>query len=89
MEPSQIRGAGPVYWAITTNPARRWVELGFVREIDPPYRWGKGLRVKLGSERTLDFGLCRRRKYEHPYEAIQAAVDGRDVDTRPPEIGDW
>lgn len=88
MEPSQIRGAGPFYWSVTNNPARHWVERGFVREIDPPYRWGKGLRIKLG-QRTFDFGLCRARKFEHPYEAIEAAVEGRDTGAKPPDIGDW
>lgn len=86
---SQIHGVGFFYWAITRNPARHVIERGFIREVDPPYRWGKGIRVQLGKRHALELGVCRRRKFEHEYDAVREAVGGRDIYVPPPDIGDW
>ena len=87
-EQSNIRGIAFVYVFKTRNKGR-WIERGWIREIDPPYRWGQGVRIRLSRSRWLELGLCRRRSFDNPYEAVREDLGGRDLAVPPKTIGDW
>jgi hypothetical protein len=84
----QIHGLGPVYFFATDKGESRLIQRGFVREIDPPYRRGRGVQWRFFG-RVVGLGLCRRKKFANDYEATKAALEAHDVDADAPKIGDW
>jgi hypothetical protein len=59
--------------------SRSWVV-----EIEPPFRAGKGIRLRLGS-RAFHLGVCR----PTPAETPMGLLGGGVVDTTPEDIGKW
>lgn len=59
--------------------SRSWVV-----EIDPPFRSGKGFRVRLGS-RAFHLGVCR----PNPDGGPMGLLGGSEVGTTPEDIGKW
>lgn len=59
--------------------SRSWVV-----EIEPPFRSGKGFRVRLGS-RAFHLGVCR----PNPGTGPMGLLGGDVVDTTPEDIGKW
>lgn len=88
----QVHGIGLFYFVVHRNKPQHFIMRAGMREIDPPYRWGRGIEIRLLG-RTLGVGLCRRKKFVHEYDAIREAMDGRDISENTthmaPEIGDW
>jgi len=80
-------GLGPVYFFYVHGDSRL-LQRGFIREIDPPYRRGKGLQGRLFGK-VWGVGLCRRMRYDNEYVAIREALEAKDIDEAPIEIGDW
>jgi hypothetical protein len=87
-----VRGIGPLYIVVHRQRPRRRIMLAGMREIDPPYRWGRGIEIRLFG-RTIGVGVCRRRKFDSDYVATREALNGRDIsrDDRhlASRIGDW
>jgi hypothetical protein len=74
-----VRGLGPFYFVLHKQRIDKRVHKAHAREIDPPYRWGVGIEVNLLRGWVVQVGVCRRRKFEHEYDAIQAALGARDL----------
>lgn len=70
--------AGPLYWVIEYAAAGKVLSRAWMAEIQPPFRAGGGLRIRLGS-RAFQVGRCR--KSDRPLL--------RDVDASAEEIGQW
>ena len=74
-----IKGKGPIWFGVFDQaPPEHTI---WFREIDPPYRHGRGVRVG-----RLAFGLCRR---DHSGEDDKSALNGRDLEVPVNEIRDW
>lgn len=84
-EMKQIRGAGPFYYVVHRQRTKHRVTFAHMREVDYPYRWGGGIEVHLFG-RTIGFGLCRRHHFDHEYDGIREAVNGRDLPDTPEDI---
>ncbi len=85
---TQVHGLGPVYVLRHRKRPVRPLTFASMREIDPPYRWGRGIEVRLFG-RTYGVGVCRRRVFENDYIAIREALAGKDMTVEPEKIGDW
>lgn len=86
---NKVQAIGPVYW-ITRDycvPSTPFICRGFMHEVDPPWRKGKGIQVRVGS-RTFQVGLCRKHNHDE-VDGVLAAMDGRFLDLEPKEIGNW
>lgn len=83
----QVHGLGPVYFFRAQCDSRR-LQRGFIREIDPPYRRGKGLQVRVFGN-VFGIGLCRRVRYANEYEAVRDALEASDIVESAENIGDW
>lgn len=87
-----VRGVGPVYFVMHRQRPVRRIMRAEMREIDPPYRWGHGVEIRLFG-RTLQVGVCRRQRFDSPYAAVREAVGGHDISpddtTEATSIGDW
>ena len=70
--------AGPLYWVTETGAVGKIFGWAFFAEVQPPFRFGNGLRLRIGS-RALQVGICRKA----PRSLIH------DVDVDPEEIGKW
>ncbi len=66
----------------------KWVQRGFVREIDHPYRRGRGLQIRAGTS-IWGIGLCRKRSFADDDEATEKALEARVLSDDIYEIGDW
>lgn len=82
---TRIRGVWRVYVAFEhhTYETRR-LSRAFIIEMAPPFRVGKGLRLRLG-DRAVQAGWCRKHRDSDPLEQI----GGRDLAHDPTEIGRW
>lgn len=85
-----LQGIGPVYWITRDYVPDHTpiVCMGFMREIDSPWRTGKGPQFRV-LNRTFQVGLCRKHHYQNPTEGELAVVGGRFMETPPEEIGEW
>jgi hypothetical protein len=85
-----LQVVGPVYWISRDNVQANipFVSVGFMRELDTPWRVGKGIQITKGSY-SFQIGVCHRLHYTNPIDGQLAAMDGRLMDTPPEEIGTW
>lgn len=63
--------AGPVWCGVREEDNRGWpsVRRAWAQEADPPYRWGRGLGLRVGA-RTLMAGLVIRRAAKPPVREV-------------------
>lgn len=85
-----VHGIGPFYWIIrdfaNLNTPRMCI--GIMKEIDAPWRHGKGIQLRT-RKYTLQFGLCRRAQITDEVDGILQAIGGREMDVPAQEIGLW
>jgi hypothetical protein len=86
---NKVQAIGRVYWVIRdyVPDVTPRISRGFMHEIDPPWRHGKGLQIKAFG-RTIQVGICRQHNFDET-SGILAAVQGRFLDTEPIDIGKW
>lgn len=87
---NKVHGIGPLYWIIRdfANVNTPRMCMGIMRELDIPWRHGKGIQVRT-KNRTLQIGLCKRIKITNETSGILQAIGGREMDTPASEIGLW
>ena len=85
-----VQGVGPVYWITRDHEVsqRLRVSIGFMREIDFPWRIGKGVHIAL-FKKSFQIGLCRKANYRDEQEAQLGIIGARFMETEPTEIGNW
>lgn len=86
---NKVQAVGRVYWIIRDNatPGTPAVSRGFMHEIDPPWRHGKGLQIRV-LRWNIQVGVCKSHDYDEE-SGILAAVQGRFLDVTPIDIGKW
>jgi hypothetical protein len=85
-----LQVVGPVYW-ITRDyvpKGTRLASIGFMKQIDEPWRIGTGLHLNLW-KRTFQIGICHKQHYTNSMDGELSVVGGRLMDTAPTEIGAW
>jgi hypothetical protein len=85
-----LQVVGPVYW-ITRDyvpKGTRFASIGFMKQIDEPWRVGTGLHLNLW-KRTFQIGICHKQHYTNSMDGELSVVGGRLMDTAPTEIGAW
>lgn len=78
---------GPLYIgyeAFTPQPRR--LSRAWFRHVAPPWKEGRGIRLRLGM-RAVQVGVCRRVKDAEPTALSQ--LGGYELASRPEEIGRW
>ena len=87
---NSVQSVGPVYWITRDydNSQKLYVGSGFMREVDEPWRIGKGLQISL-HKKSFQIGLCKKTKYKDQEEAELGVLGARFMDTRPTDIGNW
>jgi len=85
-----VQAVGPVYWISRDYEKSQGIKVntGFMREIDSPWRMGKGIQVSI-HKRSFQLGLCRKTPYKDIQEAELGVLGARFMDTEPTEIGYW
>ena len=86
---NKLQAVGRLYW-ITRDyctPNTPFFSKGFMRELDAPWRHGRGLQIRFGSY-TFQVGLCRPQEHDE-VSGVLAAMDGRFLELEPKEIGKW
>ena len=84
---TRIRGVGPVYIAVERKPSERRVfSRAWIIEMAPPFRKGKGVRLRLRS-RAFQIGVCRR----HPEaeENLLSHIGWREAEASLDKIRQW
>jgi len=87
---NSVQAVGPVYW-ITRDyekVQRLRIGSGFMREVDAPWRSGKGIQISL-HKKSFQIGLCKKTEYKDEQEAELGVLGARFMDTRPTDIGNW
>jgi hypothetical protein len=84
-----VQAVGRVYLIVRDYvPANTpLIATGFMKEINPPWRHGKGIQVR-AFKYTLQIGLCKRQQLTDE-TGVLAAIQGRFTDDTPSEIGNW
>lgn len=84
-----FQGVGPLFW-IRRHDVVGAKRLAIVRahEDDEPWRSGIGISIQLGRH-GLVVGLCRRTHPSSPEEGLLRALEGRELDETPEEVGMW
>lgn len=87
---NKVKGFGPFYWIVRDFADVRTSRIctGFMREIDAPWRSGKGLQFRT-NKYTLQVGVCRKLPISDETDGILNAVGGRMLDISVDEIGTW
>lgn len=84
-----VQSAGPVYWItrdyVPSHTPR--IGIGFMHELGAPWRHGKGIQIK-AFKHTFQIGFCHKNEFDET-TGVLAAVQGRFMDTKPTEIGNW
>lgn len=85
-----MQGAGPIYWITRDYPSssKFSIKPAFMREIDEPWRQGKGIQIQLHN-RSFQIGVCKKVKYLSVQEAELGVLGGRFMETKPTDIGNW
>ena len=76
-----LQGIGPIYW-ITRDYEKSQgasIKIGFMREIDAPWRMGKGVQIAL-HKRSFQIGLCKKTPYKDEQEAELGILGARFMD---------
>lgn len=81
---NRLHGDWEIYYKLEDRAKGPVVDHSWVVEIDPPFRSGKGFRVRLGS-RAFHLGICR----PNPESGPLGLLGGELVETTPEEIGKW
>ena len=83
----QMKGFAHLYmgWEDHTEEPKV-VSKAWFRELAPPYRNGKGVRIRFG-HKALQFGTYRKNRDENPSALSQ--LGGRVIVATPEEIGKW
>lgn len=85
-----VQGAGPIYWITRDYEVSKRLSItsAFMREVDVPWRQGKGIQIIL-HKRSFQIGLCKKVKYKDDQEAQLGILGGRFMATKPTDIGNW
>lgn len=75
----KISAVGPIYWATERFADGSALSLPWMREVEPPYRYGRAVRIKIRRS-ALQLGICRRTDHNDLR---------RDLDIPPGEIREW
>ena len=75
-----IKAAGPVYWAKEYGAEGGTVSLPWMREMEPPYRYGRAVRIRV-KQRAIQIGVCRKNPTGNDLR--------RDLDTPVDDIREW
>lgn len=87
---NKLQAVGPVYWITRDIVPKKTpiVTIGFMHEIDFPWRKGKGIQIRI-PRRTFQLGVCHKGTDLDETTGTLSAVGGRFMDTPPTEIGEW
>lgn len=87
---NKLQVVGPLYWISRDNTPKNVsvVSVGFMRELESPWRYGKGIQFTV-KNRSFQVGFCKPRYYKNPIEGQLAAMGGRMMEATPEEIGNW
>lgn len=79
-----------MYWIIRDYEKGTGFHIGsgFMRELDFPWRMGKGIQITL-HKRSMQLGLCKKTRYRDEEEAQLGVLGARFMNTEPTEIGNW
>lgn len=86
-----VYGVGPIYWIIRDNGVTKMpvVSTGWVHELGGYWRKGKGIQIRI-SKYVFQFGFCKKsNRVMGEQDGILYALDGRMMDVKSQEIGDW
>lgn len=85
-----LQVVGPVYWITRDNVTKGTplVSVGFMKQLDDPWRTGKGLHFNLW-KRTFQLGFCKKNHYKNSVDGELSVVGGRFMEVTPEEIGAW
>lgn len=85
-----LQAVGPLYWITRDNGTKGipFISPGFMREIDEPWRTGKGIQVRL-FKYVFQLGLCRKNPNKNEEEGLLFAMKGRDMKLKAKEISSW
>lgn len=86
---NKVQSVGRLYWIVRDHCPNNgpWFGRAFMHEVDPPWRHGKGLQLKV-FKRYIQVGICKKHQYDEA-TGILAAVQGRFLDIEPIDIGKW
>jgi len=59
-----------------------------MRQTSPPWKVGRGVHIRTGRY-SLQFGVAKKTPVVGEQEGLLMAVQGRLMDLKPGEIGDW
>jgi hypothetical protein len=81
---------GRLYWILrdTGKSGERTFTWGFMRQTSPPWSTGRGPQIRIGKY-VLQVGICSSDKELTDESGLLYAMQGRDLDTPPKDIGDW
>lgn len=86
-----FRGVGPLYFATETKCSERaHLSRAWITEMAPPYRKGKGVRLRLGRY-AVQVGICHKNDVDETedVEGLLDHVGWRSLDTSVDEILLW
>lgn len=81
---------GPLYW-ITRDNGRKGDKVlgwGFMRQTSPPWKIGRGIHIRIGKY-SFQCGFARNNHAKDDTHGMLIALDGRFMDIKPGDIGDW
>jgi hypothetical protein len=91
MKLNVVYGLGPFYWILRDNGVKKMpvVSSGWVHELGGYWRKGKGMQVRI-SKYVFQVGICKKpQKKMDEQDGLLYALDGRMMDVKSQEIGDW
>ena len=79
-----------IYWIVrdTGNPKTKFLSKAFMRQTSPPWFVGSGVQFRV-KKYTFQVGICKNSCNMAETEGLLYAIQGRELDLAPNEIGDW
>lgn len=91
MKLNVVFGVGPFYWIVRDNGIKKMpiISSGWVHELGGHWRKGKGLQFR-AFKYVFQIGVCKKaEKTMDENDGLLYALDGRMMDVKSQEIGDW
>lgn len=85
---NKLQVVGRFYWIARDNSKAPFISVGFMRELESPWRSGKGIQVTI-QRWSFQLGVCKSNRYINELDGQLAAMGGRMLETPPEEIGTW
>lgn len=87
---NKLQYLGPIYWITRDNTSLTapFISIGFMRQIAPPWKIGKGVQVSYKNY-SFQVGFCRKSTHTDETSGILGALGGRYLDDDADTIRKW